>query len=85
MRALLKRDKHCRYPGCTSTHQLEAHHILAVIHGGLTVLENLLLLCSRHHKLLHDRHIRTSGDAENAVFTDAAGRTITARPHAPPG
>src|SRR6195952_1460164 len=86
LRALLARDKHCRYPGCTATRELEAHHILAVLYGGWTVLENLLLLCSRHHKLLHDHHIRTSGDADDPVFTDQAGRRITAhRPHAPPG
>jgi hypothetical protein len=86
LRALLARDVHCRYPGCTAAHELEAHHILAIFHGGETVLENLLLLCSRHHKLLHDRHIRTSGGAGDPVFTDEAGRRITSgRPHAPPG
>jgi hypothetical protein len=83
MRALIARDLHCRYPGCNGTHELEAHHILAVSFGGFTVLENLLLLCSRHHKHLHDRHIHTTGTPEKPVFTDAAGRTITARPRAP--
>src|ERR1700710_2034020 len=51
MRALLARDKHCRYPGCTADRELEAHHILAVEEHGETLLENLLLLCTRHHKL----------------------------------
>jgi HNH endonuclease len=73
-RALHKRSAHCQYPGCTAALELEAHHVVPVEGGGATELDNLILLCPRHHKLLHDRHIRTSG------------RPITAnRPHAPPG
>ena len=84
-RALRKRSVHCQYPGCTAARELEAHHVIAVELGGATDLVNLILLCSRDHKLLHDHRIRTSGDAECPVFTDAAGRPITtAQPHAPP-
>jgi hypothetical protein len=86
LRALHKRsDGHCQYPGCTATQVLEAHHIVAYEHGGATELANLILLCGRHHKLLHDHRIRTSGTGEHPVFTDAAGRAITTnQPHAPP-
>jgi hypothetical protein len=50
-----------------------------------TELQNLILLCPRHHKLLHDHHIRTSGTGEQPTFTDKAGRAITTnQPHAPP-
>jgi 5-methylcytosine-specific restriction endonuclease McrA len=60
--------------------------VIAVECGGATELDNLILLCSRHHKLLHDHGIRTSGSGEQPVFADAAGRAITAnQPHAPPG
>ena len=53
--------------------------------GGSTELDNLILLCPRHHKLLHDHHIRTSGDGKRPVFEDEAGRAITTnQPHAPP-
>ena len=53
--------------------------------GGKTELDNLILLCPRHHKLLHDHHIHTSGHAEQPAFEDAAGRAITTnQPHAPP-
>jgi hypothetical protein len=66
-------------------HELEAHHVVAVECGGRTELCNLILLCHRHHKLLHDHHIHTSGDAEQPVFRDRAGRAITTnQPHAPP-
>ena len=84
-RALHKRSSHCQYPGCTAMRELEAHHLIAVEHGGKTELDNLILLCPRHHKLLHDRHIHTSGHGERPAFTDTGGRAITAnQPHAPP-
>jgi hypothetical protein len=84
-RALHKRSGHCQYPGCTAARELEAHHVTACECGGATELANLILLCSRHHKLLHDHHIHTSGNAEYPTFTDDDGRTITTnQPHAPP-
>ena len=63
---------HCQYPGCTAARELEAHHLLAVERGGKTELDNLILLCPRHHKLLHDHHIRTSGTGEQPTFDDAS-------------
>ena len=85
-RALYNRAAHCQYPGCTATRELQAHHIVAVEHGGATELANLILLCSRHHKLLHDHHIPTSGTRRHPVFEDQSGRAITTnQPHAPPG
>ena len=86
-RALHKRsDGHCQYPGCSATRELEAHHLTAVERGGSTELDNLILLCPRHHKHLHDHHIRTSGNGKRPVFADEAGRAITTnQPHAPPG
>ena len=61
-RALYKRsDGHCQYPGCTATRELEAHHLTPAEHGGKTELDNLILLCPRHHKHLHDHHIHTNG------------------------
>jgi hypothetical protein len=84
-RELHKRSTHCQYPACTATRELEAHHITPVEHGGKTELDNLILLCPRHHKLLHDHHIRTSGNREHPAFADEAGRAITTnQPHAPP-
>ena len=84
-RALQKRSGHCQYPGCTAVRELEAHHLVADEDGGLTELANLILLCPRHHKLLHDRHIRTGGSGDTPIFQDQAGRAITTnQPHAPP-
>jgi hypothetical protein len=85
-RALHKRSDHCQYPACTAARELEAHHLVPVERGGKTELANLILLCPRHHKRLHDHGIQTSGDGDQPVFTDEGGRAITAnQPHAPPG
>ena len=84
-RALHKRSAHCQYPGCTATRELEAHHLVPVELGGATELDNLILLCPRHHKHLHDHHIHTSGTAQQPAFVDQSGRTITVDPtRAPP-
>jgi hypothetical protein len=86
LRALHKRDRHSRYPGCTAARELQAHHLVPDTRGGKTEIDNLILLCPRHHKLLHDHGIRTSGRGADPVFTDRNGRAITAnQPHAPPG
>ena len=52
--ALVVRDRHCRFPGCDRTAAwCEGHHVVHVQHGGPTCLDNLVLLCSRHHHRLH--------------------------------
>jgi len=44
----------CRFPGCTASHFVDAHHINHWADGGETCMENLILLCSRHHHLVHE-------------------------------
>lgn len=54
-RALLKRhDGHCAHPGCPNMKKLHAHHVTPWMVGGLTNLDNLVLICERHHVALHD-------------------------------
>jgi hypothetical protein len=54
-RALLIRDHgHCGHPGCPNTRGLQAHHVRHWLHGGRTDLNNLILLCERHHAGHHD-------------------------------
>jgi hypothetical protein len=53
-KALVARDQHCRFPHCTrSPVMCHAHHLRHWIDGGPTDLENMVLLCSHHHRLLH--------------------------------
>ncbi len=50
------RDGGCRFPGCDRPVRFtEAHHIIHWRHGGPTNPENLVLLCSRHHHLVHQQ------------------------------
>ena len=53
-RALWLRDKGCRFPGCRNTAYVEGHHIQHWLHGGATILENVVLLCSVHHRCVHE-------------------------------
>ncbi len=43
----------CRFPGCTRRRKLHAHHVREWFAGGRTDLANLILLCARHHTLVH--------------------------------
>jgi hypothetical protein len=55
LRALLeRRDRGCRYPGCTRRHGIHAHHVHHWAHGGRTDPGNLILLCRFHHRLVHE-------------------------------
>src|SRR5213593_4171502 len=48
------RDRECRFPGCGARRFTEPHHLRWWRHGGKTELSNLLLICSFHHKLVHE-------------------------------
>ena len=51
-RALSARDT-CQFPGCTAR-RCDAHHVEHWVDGGPTRLDNLVLLCRRHHRLVHE-------------------------------
>jgi uncharacterized protein DUF222/HNH endonuclease len=54
-RALNARDEHCRWPGCERAASWSAaHHLVHWIQGGGTDLSNLILLCHRHHWMVHE-------------------------------
>jgi hypothetical protein len=54
--ALVVRDRHCRFPGCERRASwCSAHHVEFWEHGGLTDIDNLVLLCGEHHRRLHDQ------------------------------
>jgi len=54
-RALKARDCHCRWPGCERpASKCDGHHLLSWINGGPTDLDNLVLLCRRHHRMVHE-------------------------------
>lgn len=54
-RALNARDQHCQWPGCERTASWSAaHHLVHWVQGGATDLSNLILLCHRHHWMVHE-------------------------------
>ncbi len=80
-RALRARDRGGRFPGCTHTRHLDAHHVEHWAHGGATRLSNLVLLCRRHHRHVHEGGARVRVLDDGAlVFTDALGRRIEQAP-----
>jgi hypothetical protein len=84
-RALLIRDETCAFPGCDCTTWLDAHHVEHWLHGGETKLDNLLLLCPFHHRLIHEGGFRVvlATDAESPRFFDPRGRLVALTPRLP--
>ena len=82
-RALSARDAHCRFPGCTGRHT-DAHHIEHWADGGATRLDNLVLLCRRHHRAVHEEGWTVAwGRDGDAQFTRPNGVRLETAP-APP-
>jgi hypothetical protein len=67
MRQLRHRDQECRFPGCGARRFTEAHHIEWWSRGGRTDLENLVLACTFHHKLVHEHGWSLARDPDNSV------------------
>jgi hypothetical protein len=68
----------CGFPGCTHRRFLHGHHITPWSRGGATTVANLALMCSKHHRLLHEG--RFTFDHDGAV-RNACGVLI---PHTQP-
>jgi hypothetical protein len=76
-RALWSRDRGCSFPGCERTHFVDAHHIRHWADGGETGLENLTLLCTQHHRLLHEGRFAIRRDGKREIyFARHDGRVI---------
>jgi len=81
-RALQKRDRGCRFPGCTCDRFVDAHHIHHWADGGETKMDNLVLLCRRHHRLVHEEGYGIKTTAEGEIsFTLPDGRHLPNNRH----
>jgi hypothetical protein len=68
-RALHARDHGCcRFPGCGNRRYLHSHHVEHWSNGGETSLGNLMLLCTKHHTLVHEGGFRIERDFRNRWF-----------------
>ena len=81
-RALWLRDAGCRVPGCGRRRHLHAHHIHGWAEGGPTKLSNLVLVCSGHHRMLHEGKLSAEVRAQQIVFRNQLGREMTGAPSA---
>lgn len=76
-RALMVRDKRCRFPGCRRPPAwCEAHHIKHWAEGGETSLSNCVLLCRRHHHLIHEEGFSVEMREGEPVFRRPDGSVI---------
>ena len=67
MRQLRYRDSECQFPGCGAKRFTHAHHLVWWSKGGDTDLENLILVCGFHHRLVHDYLWRVTRDKDGIV------------------
>ena len=82
-RALAARDTGCRFPGCTSR-RCDAHHVEHWANGGATRLDNLVLLCRRHHRAVHEGGVGVMRGRDGVLtFLRPDGAPLHAAPAAP--
>lgn len=62
----------CRFPGCTRRRKLHAHHVTEWADGGATDIDNLVLVCSRHHTIVHRDGFQLRLDADRTLTVHTA-------------
>ena len=84
--ALRRRDHGCRFPGCERQRFVDAHHVEHWARGGETSLDNLVLLCRRHHRLVHEGGYGVERLPRGKLrFLDPDGAPVAVAPRPPPG
>ena len=85
-RLLEARDEEtCCFPGCERRRHLQAHHRQHWAHGGETSLDNLVLLCFHHHRLVHEGGYTVEDDGASGLrFRNRHGVLCSALPPRPP-
>ena len=81
-RAVRMRDRGvCQFPGCESRGFLHLHHVKHWAHGGATDLDNLTLLCSFHHRAVHEGGYTVDRDQQGELcFHAPAGFQLQQQP-----
>ncbi|MFO1469030.1 MAG: DUF222 domain-containing protein [Steroidobacteraceae bacterium] len=83
-RALARRDRGCRFPGCENHRFLDAHHVHHWGRGGGTSLPNLVMLCRFHHRAVHEGGYFIRSTAEGSLeFYRPDGQVVPSRPPEP--
>lgn len=86
-RALHRRDRGCRFPGCRMRRFVDAHHVVPWDDRGATDMDNLMLLCAAHHRSFHEGEYRIDAlGGGDFTFRGPDGRIIAPPPlRAEPG
>jgi Domain of unknown function (DUF222)/HNH endonuclease len=80
-REVIRRDRQCRFPGCSNATFAAVHHIVPWNLGGGTDLDNLVLLCTHHHGVVHRNGWSMTGNAnEELTIENPHGRVTVSRP-----
>jgi hypothetical protein len=80
-REVRRRDKGCRWPGCTYSEFTDVHHVVHWTNNGPTDIPNLVELCDQHHRSVHELGWKMSGDANGELtFRSPTGRVTTSTP-----
>ncbi len=67
-RALYARDRGCTFPGCCRKRYVDGHHLRHWIDGGETTPDNVTLLCTYHHRMLHEGGSNPAGDQSSVAM-----------------
>ena len=85
-RAVIDRDRHCAFPGCTQPPAAcHVHHLVPRSEGGATALPNLTLLCAFHHLIAVHRWgwtLALNGDGTTTATSRDGKRVLHS--HGPP-
>ena len=80
LRLLRHRDRGCTFPNCEMKRFLHAHHIRHWTRGGETDLDNLVLVCTFHHKLVHEYGWRVTLGPDGTEWSKPDGQTYMSSP-----
>jgi hypothetical protein len=76
-RAVAVRDGGCAFPSCDRPSSwCDAHHVRHWADGGSTSIDNLVLLCRRHHRLVHHNRFSVEMTNERPRFFRADGTVL---------
>jgi hypothetical protein len=80
-REIRHRDAGCRWVGCGRTGWISIHHLVAWSEGGPTDMDNLMMLCGVHHRLVHEGGWKIVGDPNGELtFIAPDGRVFAQGP-----